>query len=188
MLEFDRCAKKAGTLLRFHDGGLLDQEEVLKVLRRVGVIPTPARPGAPPAPPSKPFPVPVYSGSYRWPLEAGVVSSEFGPRRGGSHDGIDIAADLGVPVHAAADGEVIYAGAGLRGYGNVVILRHDEKMTTLYSHNKGLRVKTGEGVGMDQVIAHLGSTGRSTGPHLHFEVREADKPLNPRTVLPTSRF
>ncbi|MBI4346902.1 MAG: M23 family metallopeptidase [Elusimicrobia bacterium] len=127
-------------------------------------------------------------GSWRWPLEAGVVSSEFGKRWGKNHNGLDIAADLRVPVYAVAPGEVIYAGNQVSGYGNLLVLRHDEKTTTFYGHNDSLNVKTGDKIAADQVIARLGSTGRSTGPHVHFELRERDKPLDPRARLPKSGF
>lgn len=83
---------------------------------------------------------------------------------------------------------MIYADRRLRGYGNVVILRHDSRMTTLYAHNQKLTVRLGEHVKQGQVIALLGSTGRSTGPHVHFEVRRISAALNPRRLLPKSRF
>ncbi len=188
MAEFDRYAKMADELRRNHASGALESVDVLRVLRGAGVAPAPRpTPGAPPAP-AKAFPVPVYEGGYRWPLDAGVVSSEFGQRWGGPHEGIDVAADLGVPVYAAAAGEVVYADNKLRGYGNVVILRHDQKTTTVYGHNSAFKVKVGDQVRANQVIALLGSTGRSTGPHVHFEFRQVDHALNPRQVLPKSRF
>ena len=190
LAEFDRYAKIADQLRKSHVNGALDDKDVRDVLRKLGLTSAPARPspGAPPPPLPKPFPVPVYTGAYRWPLAAGLVTSEFGQRWGGPHEGIDVAADLGVPVYAAAAGEVVYAGNKLGGYGNVVILRHDQMVTSVYGHNNALKVKTGDKVRSDQVIALLGSTGRSTGPHVHFEVRENEKPLSPRTVLPKSRF
>jgi lysostaphin len=101
---------------------------------------------------------------------------------------MDIAAELRVPVYAAAEGEVIYADNRLGGYGNAVILRHDQRTTTLYGHNSALKVTAGQKVRADQVVALLGSTGRSTGPHLHFEIRENERPVNPRPYLPESRF
>jgi murein DD-endopeptidase MepM/ murein hydrolase activator NlpD len=125
-----------------------------------------------------------YEGQLRWPLDAGIVSSEFGPRKGEVHKGLDIAADKGEPVYAAADGDVIYAGDGMRGYGNVVIIQHDRHVTTLYAHNSGLKVTQGQHVAKGTLIASLGSTGRSTGPHVHFEVRRDDSAISPRSVLP----
>jgi murein DD-endopeptidase MepM/ murein hydrolase activator NlpD len=189
MAEFDRYAAMAEQLRKNHASGPLDDKAVRDLLRRLGVASAPRpQPGAPPRSPAKPFPVPVYPGAYRWPLDAGLVTSEFGQRRGTPHQGMDIAAELRVPIYAAAEGEAIYVGDQLGGYGNVVILRHDQKTSTLYGHNSALKIKTGQKVKTDQVVALLGSTGRSTGPHLHFEIRENDRPVNPRPYLPKSRF
>ena len=132
--------------------------------------------------------LPAYKGAYRWPLGAGIVSSEFGRRWHKPHQGLDIAADEGEPVYASAAGEVLYADSRMRGYGNVVILRHDSSMTTLYAHNQILKVRLGDKVEQGQVIALLGSTGHSTGPHVHFEMRRTNVPLDPRGVLPKSGF
>ena len=160
MAEFDRYAKMADQLRKNHASGPLDEGSVRDLLRKLGVSPAPKpRPDTPPPPPAKPFPVPVYSGGYRWPLDAGVVSSEFGERRSTPHLGIDLAAELRVPVYAAAEGEAIYVGDKLGGYGNLVILRHDQRTTTLYAHNSEFKVKTGQKVRADQVVALLGSTG-----------------------------
>jgi len=191
--QWDRYSKIAKTLKKFHDGAALDEDDILDVLYGSGVLKKapPARKGRkPPAPPHapKPFPVPSYKGSWRWPLKAGVVSSEFGPRWGKQHHGLDIAADLGVPIYSSADGEVIYSGSGLRGYGNAVIVRHDQKTTSLYAHNKKNVVIVGEKVARGAVIAYLGSTGKSTGPHVHFEIRGSRGAVNPRKILPKSRF
>jgi len=187
--EFDRYAKMADQLRKNHASGPLDDKDVRALLRRLGVASAPRpRPDAPPPPASKPFPVPVYTGGYRWPLDAGLVTSEFGQRRGTPHQRMDIAAELRVPVYAAAEGEAIYADNKLGGYGNAVILRHDQRTTTLYGHNSVLKIKAGEKVRADQVVALLGSTGRASGPHLHFEIRENERPIDPRASLPKSRF
>ena len=129
-----------------------------------------------------------YTGEYHWPVEAGIVSSEYGRRFGRLHKGIDVAADIGEPIHAIADGYVIYAGNKIEGYGNLVILRHDETIITLCAHNSRVKVKTGQHVTQGQVIALLGNTGRSTGPHSHFEVRRQELPVNPREVLAKGPF
>jgi len=150
-----------------------------------GAAPAAAAPGAVAAAGSVPD---QYAGTLQWPLEAGVVSSEYGERWGKMHKGIDIAADVGEPVYAIAPGEVIYAGNGLRGYGNVIILRHDRQRTSLYAHNSALNVKLGDHVARGAVIAQLGSTGHSTGPHVHFEIRDGDTPVNPRSILPASKL
>jgi murein DD-endopeptidase MepM/ murein hydrolase activator NlpD len=188
--EFDRYAKMADQLRKNHASGTLDDKAVRDVLRKIGIATAPERrPGAPPPTPPRPFPVPTYSDGYRWPLDAGIVSAEFGQLRHGTpHQGIDIAAELRVPVYAAGAGEVVYAGDQLSGYGNVIILRHDQKTTTLYGHNSELKIKTGQQVKADEVVALLGSTGRSTGPHLHFEIRQNEAATNPRKYLPKSRF
>lgn len=191
--KFDRYARIAHILRKYHDSGALDQNDVLEVLRQAGVVRGPSAPGVrvprgAPAPRTKPFPVPEYTGGYRWPLEAGVVSSEFGTRWNKPHHGIDVAADMGEPVYAVAEGEVIYSGDNIRGYGNAVILQHDQNTTTLYGHNRANRSRQGQKVKQGEVIAYLGSTGRSTGPHIHFEIRQGGKPLNPRSKLPKSRF
>jgi murein DD-endopeptidase MepM/ murein hydrolase activator NlpD len=83
---------------------------------------------------------------------------------------------------------VIYAGNGMRGYGNVVVIRHDRMRTSLYAHNSELKVKQGDQVTQGSLVALLGSTGHSTGPHVHFEIRDGDTPLNPRSVLPASKL
>jgi murein DD-endopeptidase MepM/ murein hydrolase activator NlpD len=190
--EWDRYLKRSEALKRHRDKGVLDEKALLKVLRDEGVLtldPSAGRSGASSyASGFRPFKVRVYGGMWRWPLKAGVVSSEYGKRWGKRHDGIDIAADEGDLVYAAAPGEVIYSGDGLRGYGNVVIVRHDEKTTSLYAHNSALRVRKGDKVSGGDLIATVGSTGRSTGPHVHFELRREKKALNPRKMLPKTRF
>jgi murein DD-endopeptidase MepM/ murein hydrolase activator NlpD len=183
-------------LKTFQDAGEHSETAVLGVLHKSGIAAAPAPPPAGgPVPPKKhtaPPPLTTvpeqYAGSLRWPLDAYIVSSEFGDRWGKLHKGMDMAADVGEPVYAIADGEVIYAGDGLRGYGNVVILRHDRKTSSLYAHNSELKVKQGDHVTQGTLIALLGSTGHSTGPHVHFEIRDGDTAVNPRTVLPKSKL
>lgn len=156
---------------------------------RVPADPQAGSSGTAKATPPRPGPARVpqhYAGDYRWPLDAGIISSEFGERWGKPHKGLDIAADTGEAVHVVASGEVIYAGDGLRGYGNVVIVKHDDKLTSLYAHNSELKVKLGDQVKQGDLIALLGSTGHSTGPHVHFEFRNGDIAVNPHTLLPKS--
>ncbi|HEV7613610.1 MAG TPA: M23 family metallopeptidase [Steroidobacteraceae bacterium] len=182
-------------LKTFQDAGEHSEIAVLGILHKSGIAKTPvAPPAGTQAPPKKhaaPAPLTTvpeqYAGSLRWPLDAYIVSSEYGDRWGKMHKGMDMAADAGEPVYAIAAGEVIYAGDGLRGYGNVVILRHDRKTSSLYAHNSELKVKQGEQVAQGALIALLGSTGHSTGPHVHFEIRDGDTAVNPRTVLPKSK-
>lgn len=185
--EFARYKKKAKILKGFHEQGQLDEKPVLDVLQENGLFESAAKEKGFPTG-FRPFTVRVYNGLYRWPLKAGVVSSEFGRRWKRRHEGIDIAADEGVPILASAAGTVIYAGDGMRGYGNAVILRHDDKTTTLYAHNQSLLVRKGDKISAGQQIAALGSTGHSTGPHVHFELRIKNKAVNPRKKLIRSRF
>jgi murein DD-endopeptidase MepM/ murein hydrolase activator NlpD len=122
---------------------------------------------------------------FGWPLasKVGILSSAFGIRDGKPHEGIDLAAPKGSPIYAAADGEVVYSGNGIRGYGNVVILRHDEGFLTVYAHNAQNRVQKGERVQRGQIVGEVGETGHATAPHLHFEVRFGEKPRNPLPFL-----
>lgn len=190
--QFDYYASIAKKLKKFHDSKTLDESVIIDVLVVVGVVPPPKGSAPSKAPPPKPFPTPAYKGQWAWPLEAGVVSSEFGPRtlngKKAMHNGIDIAADRGVPIFASAPGEVVYSGNQLTGYGNVVFIRHDQDQVTIYAHNDSNGVKVGDKVTQGQRIARLGSTGHSTGPHIHFEMRVKNKAVNPRTLLPKSRF
>jgi lipoprotein NlpD len=145
----------------------------------------PAPPPAPTAaePPVKPATVDKPA-LLRWPVAAPKLSSRFGKRWGRPHEGIDMAAPIGTPVFAAAAGTVIYAGDRVRGYGNLVVLKHAEDLSTVYAHNSVLLVHTGDRVAVGQEIARVGDTGRSTAPHLHFEVRRRDEPIDPMPFLP----
>jgi murein DD-endopeptidase MepM/ murein hydrolase activator NlpD len=117
-----------------------------------------------------------------WPLK-GVLYGRYGTRSGRRHDGIDLSAPEGTRIGAAAPGEVIYAGEQ-SGYGSIVILRHQGGLVTLYAHCSALLVEEGNTVRTGQAIARVGRTGRSSGPHLHFEVREGTRPRNPLLFLP----
>ena len=130
---------------------------------------------------------PSGSGAMIWPI-SGEITSPFGwrvhPITGDSrfHSGIDIAGDYGDPIRAAASGTVIYAG-WISGYGNAVIIDHGGGVTTLYGHNQSLAVSEGQTVAQGQVISYCGSTGNSTGPHCHFEVRVNGEPVSPLSYL-----
>jgi len=121
-----------------------------------------------------------------WPTK-GTLTSGFGNRNGRRHEGIDIAAPKGTPINAAAAGEVVFSGWGPTGYGKMVILEHKNHLTTVYAHNSKILVKKGARVKQGQRISLMGSTGRSTGPHLHFEVRNDTEPQNPVKYLPVKR-
>jgi LysM repeat protein len=117
-----------------------------------------------------------------WPI-AGTVNSGFGARGSGFHDGVDIAAPEGTPVHAVERGEVIYSDQ-LRGYGNIVIIRHGGGIVSVYAHNQVNLVGAGQNVEQGDIVAKVGSTGRVTGPHLHFEIRKHNVAQNPVRYLP----
>ena len=118
-----------------------------------------------------------------WPA-AGYVSSPYGLRFNGTefHQGIDIAADMGAPIVATADGVVTAAGWN-GGYGNMVDVDHGGGIVTRYGHASALAVTVGQQVRRGEVIAYVGSTGRSTGPHVHYEVRVDGQPVNPAGYL-----
>ena len=120
-------------------------------------------------------------GILEWPLK-GVLYGRFGKKGKEPHDGIDLAAPAGSPVKTAKEGTVLYAGEQ-RGYGNIVIVEHSSRLITLYAHNKELRVRTGQRVLAGQVIATVGESGKTSGPHLHFEVRLDGKPVDPLEYL-----
>ena len=127
------------------------------------------------------------AGTFVWPA-AGTVTSPFGPRAnpfgGGTdfHPGMDIAADEGSPIRAASGGRVLAAGPD-GGYGNVVVIDHGNGVTSKYGHCSQTFATVGQVVQAGDEIAAVGSTGHSTGPHLHFEVRVGDKPVDPAPYL-----
>ena len=129
------------------------------------------------------MPTTAGSGGMLWPL-SGPVTSEFGwrvhPIFGTSrfHSGLDIGGDYGLPICAAQSGVVSYAG-WISGYGNTVMIEHGGGIVTLYGHNQSLAVGVGQQVSQGEVIAYCGSTGNSTGPHCHFEVRQNGEPVSP---------
>ena len=121
----------------------------------------------------------------RWPLAKPILTSPFGRRWGRDHEGIDMKATIGTPVLAAADGEVVYAGDKVRGYGNMVVIQHAGDLLTVYAHNSLLLVHAGDRVTAGQEISRVGDTGHATGPHLHFEVRRKEEPQDPLQFLPS---
>jgi murein DD-endopeptidase MepM/ murein hydrolase activator NlpD len=128
-------------------------------------------------------PPPLRGNEFLWPVNGKVIGA-FGPidqwRR---RDGIDIAARRGAPVLAAQDGIVAYAGDGIPGYGQMILLRHDQGYITTYAHNATLLVEVGEVVERGQVIARVGDTGGAAQTMLHFELRKGRTPLDPETRL-----
>jgi len=120
----------------------------------------------------------------RWPVESPRVTSQFGSRWGRHHEGIDLSAPIGTPVVAADGGEVVYSGNTVRGYGNMIVLKHLDGLMTVYAHNSVLLVKVGAVVRAGDRIALSGQSGHATGPHVHFEVRRAEVPRDPLQFLP----
>jgi murein DD-endopeptidase MepM/ murein hydrolase activator NlpD len=116
-----------------------------------------------------------------WPVNGPVVSG-YGMRWGRMHEGIDIAAGLGTPIRAAAAGTVIHAG-WLGGYGNLVVLDHGDGLATAYAHASAILVGVGQSVAQGETVSLVGSTGNSTGPHLHFEVRVNGTAVDPLLYL-----
>ena len=154
--------------------------------------PPPAVAPPPPAPPQQvavvPPPPPSASASgartFLWPVRGRIVVG-FGAGEGGTHnDGINIAAPAGTPVAAADAGTVAYAGNELRGYGNLILIKHANGWMTAYAHNAALLVKRGEHVKRGQTIARIGATGAVAEPQLHFEIRHGARALDPAEYLP----
>lgn len=111
-----------------------------------------------------------WNGTLRFPVKGGYATRGFGSGKGGYHQAVDIAAEVGTKVRAAAGGIVAYAGNQVSGYGNLVILVHPGGFVTLYAHNQKNLVLPGQRVRRNAIIAELGNTGRSRGPHVHFEL------------------
>ncbi len=132
---------------------------------------------------TKPLPVKGATGNFVYPLEDFRITSSFGPRWGSYHTGVDMAAPYGTQVHAADGGTVIFAG-WKSSYGYCIDIDHGKGTVTRYAHNSSLLVKVGQAVAKYEVIAKVGSTGHSTGPHVHFEIRFDDVPVNPMKYLP----
>jgi murein DD-endopeptidase MepM/ murein hydrolase activator NlpD len=120
------------------------------------------------------------AGNFRWPARGRVIAG-FGAN--GGNEGINIAVPEGTPVKAAEAGTVTYAGSEVKGYGNLVLIRHDNGFVSAYAHNSALSVKRGEQVKRGQVIATAGQTGNVTSPQLHFEIRKGATPVDPMKHL-----
>ncbi|VVP05699.1 peptidoglycan DD-metalloendopeptidase family protein [Pseudomonas fluorescens] len=135
-----------------------------------------SKPAPAPLPPAGPAPT-----GWGWPSN-GILIGKFSSN-GSLNKGIDIAGDLGQPVLAASDGTVVYAGSGLRGYGELVIIKHSETYVSAYGHNRRLLVREGQQVKVGQTIAEMGSTGTDR-VKLHFEIRRQGKPVDPLQFLP----
>jgi murein DD-endopeptidase MepM/ murein hydrolase activator NlpD len=144
--------------------------------------------GAPAADPTGPSTTPAVAkptanAKFRWPVKGSVLAG-FGKRPDGTHnDGVDIAVPAGTEVQAADGGTVAYAGNELKGFGNLVLIRHDNGWVSAYAHADELLVKRGDAVRRGQVIAKSGKTGTVDQPKLHFELRQGSKPVDPMPHL-----
>ncbi len=130
-----------------------------------------------------PTPEPMSGNSFRWPVRGRVIS-EFGAKPDGGHnDGIDLAVPQGTSVMAAENGVVAYAGNELKGYGNLVLIRHANNWVSAYAHNEEILVKRGDKVRRGQVIAKAGATGTVSQPQVHFELRKGSRPVDPTKYM-----
>lgn len=149
---------------------------------------TPVRVERTAPPPQRPSPQPVSAGpvTFQWPIRGDIVST-FGPKPDGRrNDGINIAADEGDSVRAAAAGTVVYAGGELQGYGELVLIRHDGGWVTAYAHNSRLLVAEGDRIEQGQLVAEAGSTGSVDTAQVHFEIRRGVTPEDPMGHLSES--
>jgi murein DD-endopeptidase MepM/ murein hydrolase activator NlpD len=123
------------------------------------------------------------AGTFRWPVRGRIISS-FGEKGdGGTNDGINVSVPEGTSVRASENGVVAYAGNELKGYGNLILVRHEGDWVTAYAHNSELLVKRGDVVSRGQVIAKAGQTGTVTTPQMHFELRKGSQPVDPLKYL-----
>lgn len=147
-------------------------------------IAPPATPAPAPAPAQKPL-IPLDDeadpDTWSWPMKGNLLA-RFGD---GLSKGIDIAGNRGTPVFAAASGQVVYAGSGLRGYGKLIIIRHGKNLLSAYAHNDHILVKEGESVKRGQTVAQVGDSDADR-IKLHFEIRERGKPVDPLNYLPNA--
>ena len=142
-----------------------------------------AEPQAATTAPRKSFVAPSGTGIFRWPVE-GEIITEFGPAARGVHnDGVNIAAAEGAVVTAAARGTVAFIGREIKSFGTLVLIKHDGGIITAYAHLGEVLVKEGDVINAGQQIATVGVTGKVETPQLHFEIRQARKPIDPRTVI-----
>jgi murein DD-endopeptidase MepM/ murein hydrolase activator NlpD len=121
--------------------------------------------------------------TFRWPVRGKVITSYGAKTNGKSNDGINLAVPEGTPVKAAEDGVVAYSGNELKGYGNLVLVRHSNGYVTAYAHASELLVKRGDSIKRGQVIAKSGQSGEVSSPQLHFEIRKGSNPVDPLQFL-----
>lgn len=171
-----------------------EQREKLREPMRVAMAPEPLEPetmAQAPAPQiselakkaSYTSPVSASDALFAWPVRGAIVANYGVGELGRRNDGINIAAPAGTPVRAAADGEVVYRGSELDGFGNLLLIKHSDGFVTAYAHNGSMIVKKGDVVRKGQVIAKVGQTGAVTTPQLHFEIRQKLKSVDPTALL-----
>jgi murein DD-endopeptidase MepM/ murein hydrolase activator NlpD len=124
-------------------------------------------------------PPPAANGKFNWPVRGKVIAG-FGKRPDGTHnDGVNLAVPKGTPIHAVEGGKVAYAGSELKGYGNLVLIRHPNGWVSAYAHADQILVKANDEVRRGQIIARSGNTGSVDQPQLHFELRQGSRPVDP---------
>jgi murein DD-endopeptidase MepM/ murein hydrolase activator NlpD len=126
------------------------------------------------------------AGGFEWPVEGKILETFGADIDGRRNDGMNIAADAGTPIHAAANGTVTYA-SNLKGYGNLVLIKHSNGYITAYAHAEKLLVSAGDQVDRGDVIGYAGKSGGAGSPQLHFEVRKGTKPVDPRPLMVSGR-
>jgi len=174
IMSFPHFSRPAGPAVPPSPQGLTGPErEALEESLQEEIAP-PAESVTPPPPAEAPF---------VWPV-VGRLNSPFGPRRARFHAGIDIAGRQGHPVAAAAEGVVLYARGSRGPLGKTVVLEHEDGLRTVYAHLSKIGVREGAAVRQGEPIGAVGRTGRATGPHLHFEVRQQGRPVMPQLFLP----
>jgi len=164
---------------RLGDGSLIYPGQVIRLIPPAGSAPRPlARKPAPAPPPHAPAEPPP---KWEWPTSGRIIAGFDG--KPGSGTGIEISGRAGQPVRAAAAGRVVYSGGGLIGYGQLIIIKHNDTYLSAYGHNASLLVEEGDRIRKGQRIATMGE-GPGQDPKLHFEIRQNGKPVDPRRYLP----
>jgi len=160
------------------DFSVLDVTPDATTIAAAAIVPAPSTPSV-----RKRFVAPTGTGPFRWPIEGEIVA-EFGPAARGVHnDGINIAAAEGTEVRAAARGTVAFVGREIKSFGTLILVKHDGGIITAYAHLGAVLVKEGDVIDVGQKIATVGRTGKVDTPQLHFEIRRARKPIDPRSLI-----
>lgn len=179
VVPLDGPAPQASSTLRPPPGAIAPPgERSVAEEAREDSVPSSAAAAPPPAAAPAP-PAATHGGRFPWPVRGNVISNYDG----GKNDGINIAAPLGAPVRAIEGGEVAYAGNELKGYGNLLLIKHADGLISAYAHCQELLVKKGDRVAPGEVIARVGTTGGVKEPQLHFELREGQRPVDPKQFL-----